>query len=51
MRQRQVALRRENPPTERGDVTTVAEALTAGACLPHDAIAAFAWPLLIHAAG
>jgi hypothetical protein len=32
-------------------VSTVAEALSAGDFFPHDAIAAFAWPLLIHAGG
>lgn len=32
-------------------VTAVAEVLAAGDFLPHHAIAAFAWPLLIHAGG
>jgi hypothetical protein len=32
-------------------VTAVAETLAAGDFFPHDAIAAFAWPLLIHAGG
>ncbi|MGB8994958.1 MAG: hypothetical protein WCC65_06590 [Pseudonocardiaceae bacterium] len=32
-------------------VTAVAGVLSAGDFLPHDAIAAFAWPLLVHAGG
>ncbi len=51
MRQRETALQREDPPAERGDGHRGREALSAGDFLSHDAIAAFAWPLIIHAGG